>query len=111
MRLNVYIDDAAYAVDVPAQMLDEAEDFFGKIDADMGRGWQMSRDYVEQPNAVQRCQIVADKLLTSMLNGNKTTALLMAAYILKRMPGVTGVDVDTDGEMQNTELLFGTAPR
>ena len=31
----------------------------------------------------------------------------MAGYILKRLPGVTGVVVDTDGEMLNTEIVFG----
>ena len=65
-----------------------------------------SRDYVERPDQVERCQIVADKLLTNIVNQNETAAMLMAAYIIKRMPGVAGVDVDTTGEIQNTELLY-----
>jgi hypothetical protein len=55
---------------------------------------------------LQRCQIVADKLLTSLTQGNEATAMLMASYIALRMPGAVGVDIDTEGEMQNTELLY-----
>lgn len=106
MQLKVLVDDAAYRLDVPDDMLFEADEFFDKMDRDMDRGWQMSREYVERPDPQQRCQIVADKLVTALMNGRKTTALLMAGYILTRSPGVTGVDVDTTGEMQNTELLF-----
>jgi len=65
-----------------------------------------SRDYVERPDPLQRCQIVADKLLTGIMNNNETTAQFMAAYILTRMPGVIGVDVDTSGEIQNTQVLY-----
>lgn len=76
------------------------------MDRDMDGGWQMSREYVEHLDTRQRCQVVADRLLTSLMNGRKNTALIMAAYILTRVPGVTGVDIDTSGEMQNTELVF-----
>ena len=33
--------------------------------------------------------------------------MLMAGYIAQRMPGAIGVDIDANGEMQNTELLYG----
>ena len=72
----------------------------------MDRGWQMSREFVERPDALQRCQIVADKLLTSIVTGNQATAMLMSGYIAQRMPGAIGVDIDATGEMQNTELIF-----
>jgi hypothetical protein len=72
----------------------------------MDRGWQMSREFVERPDRLQRCQIVADRLLTGLTQGNEATAMLMAAYIALKMPGAIGVDVDATGEMQNTEVLF-----
>lgn len=40
------------------------------------------------------------------MQGNESTAMLMAGYIALRMPGAVGVDVDASGEMQNTELLY-----
>ena len=106
MQLKILVDEGEFRLDVPDDMIAEADEFFAKMDRDMDRGWQMSREYVERPDPQQRCQIVADKLVTALLNGRKTTALLMAGYILTRAPGIIGVDVDTTGEMQNTELLF-----
>jgi hypothetical protein len=106
MQLNIYIDDASYTIDVPPEMLEEGEDFFTKMDHDMDQGWQMSRQFVQNPDAIQRCQIAADKILTAMHTGNKKLARLMAAYILRRFPGAKGVQIDTHGEMFNTELIM-----
>ena len=105
MQLKVQIDDNAYAIDVPPDLMREAGEFFAKMDRDMDRGWQMSRDYVDHPNVEQRCQIVADKLLTALMNDKKNTAIMMAGYILSRMPGASEVDIDTSGEMQNTAII------
>ncbi len=106
MRFKVVIGEQVYAIEVPEELLDEAAEFHAALDRDMDRGWQMSRQFVERPDRLQRCQIVADKLLTGIMNGNEATTLLMTAYIALRMPGATGVDIDVSGEMQNTELLF-----
>jgi hypothetical protein len=107
MRFKVIVGEQVFAVEVPEELLGEAREFHEKLDADMDRGWQMSREFVERPDRLQRCQIVADKLLTGLMQGNEATAMLMASYISLRMPGVVGVDIDTEGEMQNTELLYG----
>jgi len=106
MHFKVVIGEQVYAVEVPDDLLQEASEFHTRLDRDMDRGWQMSRQYVEQPDAMQRCQIVADKLLTSIMQNNQATAMLMAGYIALRMPGSIGVDIDTSGEMQNTQLLY-----
>lgn len=106
MRFKVVVGEQVYAVEVPEELLGQAREFHDKLDADMDRGWQMSREFVERPDRLQRCQIVADKLLTGLMQGNEATAMLMASYIALRMPGVVGVDIDTEGEMQNTELLY-----
>jgi len=106
MRFKVIIGEQVYAIDVPEELLLEAAEFHAKLDRDMDQGWQMSRQFVERPDQVQRCQIVADKLLTSIMNGNDATVMLMAGYITSRLPGAIGVDIDVSGEMQNTELLY-----
>ena len=106
MMLNVYVDDRTFQVDVPQELLDEANEFFTRMDRDMDQGWQMSREFVEQPSALNRCQIAADRMLTALHNDNRNLLLLMAGYILTRMPGVRGVDIDTAGEMLNTRLLM-----
>ncbi|MEW6687609.1 MAG: hypothetical protein AB1452_00830 [Pseudomonadota bacterium] len=106
MRFKVIVGEQTYAVEVPEDLLGEAREFHDRLDADMDRGWQMSREYVACPDRLQRCQIAADRLLTGLMQGNEATAMLMASYIALRMPGATGVSIDTGGEMQNTELLY-----
>lgn len=109
MKLNVTLADKVFAVELTTAALQEAEEFFRKMDRDMDRGWQMSREFVENPNVQQRCQIAANRLMTSMSSGNGTMVELMAGYILTRLPGVTAVDIDTGGDMMDTE--FTIAPR
>lgn len=106
MRFEVIVGEQVYAVEVPEELLSGAREFHDRLDRDMDRGWRMGREFVAHPDRLQRCQIVADKLLTSLSQGNEATAMLMASYIALRMPGATGVDVDAQGEMQNTEVLY-----
>ena len=106
MRFRVVIGEQVYAIELPEDLLRDSAEFHARLDADMDRGWQMSREFVERPDPMQRCQIVADKLLTSIMQDNQPTAMLMAAYIALRMPPAIGVDIDTSGEMQNTRLLY-----
>jgi hypothetical protein len=106
MQFRVVIGEQVYAIELPEELLRESAEFHDRLDRDMDRGWQMSREFVERPDRLQRCQIVADKLLTSVTQGNQATAMLMAAYIALRMPGAVGVDIDDAGEMQNTALLY-----
>src|ERR1041385_9254163 len=98
MILKVLIEDQSYRLNVPDETLIEAEDYFRRLDQDMDRGWQMSRDWVPKRDTQQRCQIVADRLLTALETERKPTASLTAAYILRRMPGVTTVRIDTKGD-------------
>lgn len=105
MNLQVYVDDTVLPVALPPTLLEEAADFFARMDRDMDKGWQMGREWVESPNSVQRCQIAADKLLGAIESGNETLKMLMAGYIVSRAPGVAAVRIDTAGEMQETELL------
>jgi hypothetical protein len=106
MKLNIIVDGRTNAFDVPDEILVEAKDFFDKLDADMDRGWQMSRDWVENPNPEQRCQIAADKLLTAIEMDNEKLLMLMAAYILHTMPGVKSVNIDVTGDMNETDIIM-----
>jgi len=106
MILKVVVQDETYPVNVPDRLIAEAGDFFDKLDADMDRGWQMSRDWVDMPTLEQRCQIVGDKMLTAMDHDNSRLMMLLCAYVLARVPGVTGIRIDTNGEMMETELVM-----
>lgn len=107
MRLKVIAEDRTEVVEIPEHVLEQGEEFFAKMDRDMDGGWQMSRVWVDAPTRLDRCQIAADRLLAALEAGNDAMKLLMAGYIVARMPGTTGVRISTDGEMQETEILTG----
>jgi hypothetical protein len=106
MKLDVIIDSKTHRIDVPQDMLTEGESFFQKMDRDMENGWQMGPEFIESPDTAQRCQIAANKLLVSVSAQNQLLVQLMAGYILKRLPGIKTVEIDTAGEMLNTEFIF-----
>lgn len=108
MQFRITVEEQTRILSVPDELVREAEEFFHKMDRDMDSGWQMSREFVEQPNRLQRCQIAANKLLGAVSTGNMALAALMAGYIVARLPGVSGVDIDTTGEMQQTEFSYDT---
>jgi hypothetical protein len=105
-QLSVTVDHRTLAVNVPDDMLAEAQPFYAKMDSDMDRGWQMGPEFVEHPNREQRAQIAAHRLLGSLSAANETMVMLMAGYILSRLPNVSRVDIDTSGEMLHTRFDF-----
>lgn len=107
MKLNIIVDGRTNAFEVPDALLTEAKDFFDQMDADMDKGWQMSRDWVENPTPEQRCKIAADKILGAIETENEKLLMLMAAYILKTMPGVRSINIDITGDMNETDIIMG----
>jgi len=106
MILKVVIEDQIYPITVPEQIISEAGEFFDRIDKDMDNGWQMSREWVQNPNQEQRCQIVGDKMLTAMHNDNQQLMVLLSAYVLARVPTASELRIDSNGEMLETELIL-----
>lgn len=104
MILKAIIDDQSYEIGVPDSLLSRAGAFYDKLDQDMDGGWQMSREWVDKPDRLQRCQIVADKLLTALESENEKLATMMAGYLLTRLPGVESVELDVQGEIQNNRF-------
>ena len=106
MILKVTIDEKTFPLEVDEEMMQRADNAFKKMDDDMSQGWQMSRVWVENPSDLQRCQIAADKMLTAIQQENKATVGLMAAYIMRKLPGITAIDIDTSGDMTLTEIVM-----
>ena len=106
MKLNIIVDGRTNAFEVPDNILVDARDFFEKLDSDMDKGWQMSRDWVAKPDQEQRCQIAANKLLTAIETDNEKLLMLMAAYILRTMPGVKTINIDITGDMNETDIIM-----
>ena len=104
MILTVSFDDKTYDLDVPEKLIADAQDFYSKMNKDMDQGWQVSREWIDNPNVKQRCQIVADKILNAFHDENEQVILLMAGYILKQLPKIRNVEISTDGNISQTEF-------
>ena len=102
--LNVVIDGNMYSVNVEEKILTSAADLFNKMDQDMDKGWTLGRDFVENPNITERCQIVGDKLLTAIEDENEQMKSMMAGYILSRVPNIMTLYIDNTGEIQETQI-------
>ena len=105
MDLKVVMDGNIYAIDIAKDVIEEGESFYSKMDKDMDKGWMMSRDWVESPSQIQRCQIAADRIADSIHAENETLTHLMVGYILTRMENVQEVHIDTDGDMMETQFI------
>jgi len=105
MKLNVYVNETMKQVDVPTEMLRDAESIYTGIDKDLDQGWQMSREWVDKLDILQRCKVVADRLLTAIENENEPSTMLMAGYIMTRMPNVKTVHIATDGDINQTQFV------
>lgn len=106
MKLNIIVDGRTNAFEVPDSLLIEAQDFFDKLDADMDKGWQMSRDWVQNPTPEQRCQIAGNKILTAIETDNEKLLMLMAGYILHTLPGIKSINIDVTGDMNETDVIM-----
>jgi hypothetical protein len=104
MILKVVIDDRLIELNLPASFLEQAQDFFAKMDADMDRGWQVNREWVESPDRLLRAQIAADKLLTALENENENLGRLMAGYILSRVPEIESLELNPAGETRDHRI-------
>ena len=60
MILDVFVGEQAIKIEIPESVLNDAGDFFDKMDRDMDKGWKIGPTYVECPDATMRAQIAAD---------------------------------------------------
>ena len=104
MILKIFVEENEQDIHVPEEILTDAKDYFDMLDKDMDNGYQMSRTWVESPDQVQRCQIVADRILTALESGNKETGTLMAGYVLSRVPNAYAIHLNLEGDMNLYDL-------
>ena len=104
MVLNVVLGEQPIQIDVPEFLISDAIELFTKMDKDMDQGWQMSRIWIDELSDTQRCQVVADRLLTALETENENMKLMMAGYILYKIPAVKSIYIDTEGDMTATEV-------
>jgi len=106
MILDVLVDTQEIKIQIPDEMLTQSQAFFDKMDKDLDSGRRLGPTYIENLDAIQRAQIVADRLLTAIETENTGLAQLMAAYIVTRIKNVKLVNIDIDGDPLNTEIIL-----
>lgn len=104
MILNVVIDDQLLELNIPEDFIEQAQDFFAKMDADMDQGWQVDREWVEKPDTLLRAQIAANKLLTALDNEDHNLGRLMAGYIVSRVTDIENVELNPAGETRDHRI-------
>ena len=104
MHIEIVIGEDVHKVEVPKDLIDNATEVFDKFDNDLAGGWQMSRDWVPCPNTHQRCQIIADRILTAVHHKHQHFIGMACAYIIKKMPHVRRVIIDIDGDITQTQF-------
>ena len=106
MQLNIFIDGRQHPIFVEEQLMSDSSPFFDKMDEDMSRGWQLGREWIEDPDAEARSQIVTERLVTALEHDNQQMYTMMAAYLLARKPGLVAVVVPVNGEIQELEYVI-----
>ena len=97
-------DDKLLELNVPEAFIEEAEDFFARMDADMDQGWQVDREWVEQPDQMLRGLIAANKLFTALENEDHKLGRLMAGYIVSRIPNIDTIELNPAGETRDHRI-------
>lgn len=105
MILHINIDQDSFELEVPPQLLEEARPIFADMDREFDRGQQMGRYWIDKPDDFQRCQVVADKLVSAFYRHDKRNIYIMSSYILHKIPGAREVNVNTEMEMQDIEIV------
>ena len=105
--LNILVDDQERKIHLTQDMIQEAEAILTKMDQDMNKGWQLARQFIDNPTVLQRCQIASNRLLTSLHTGNQATVSLMSCYIVSRLDSVDTVVVNSEGEDDQTLFYDG----
>jgi len=105
VQLNIFIDGRQHPISVDGALISDSEEFFSKLDDDMSKGWQVGREWIEQPTPENYCQIIAERMVTAFEHDNRPMYMMMAAYLLSRKPGLVSINIPTDGEIQETEFI------
>ena len=104
MIINFYAEGRHHPVEVPEFVLQDGESFFAKMDADMDNGWQLGQHWLDKPDGMERCRIVAERMAEALDAGNQQMLALLGGYILRRMPEVRSVRLAEDGDAAETQF-------
>jgi len=107
MLFVVLNDEALLEFDRSKSVPGHQRQYLDNMDSQMDQGIQLGSDFIEDPNALQRSQFVANSLVNMLLKDQYSSAIAMCTYLAKRMPELQQIQCksDTEGEI-SIELIF-----
>ena len=94
-------------LEIDKSQLNEAEDFFKKMDEDMAKGLRMGPEFVESPTLYQRSQIAAQHIVSALDTENYPLMQMMVGYILSRHENCTGLVLGDNGDPNDHQIVMG----
>lgn len=79
-------DDPVLEFDRSKPVPGHQRQYLDNMDSQMDQGIQLGNDFIQQPNALQRSQFVANSLINHILKDEYSVAIAMCTYLAKRMP-------------------------
>ncbi len=104
MNFNITIDDESYTLEVSEGLMQELKPVHEGMDAEYDKGIQLGRYWIEKPNLEQRCQFVANKVVSAIHQENIRLFYTTASYILKQFPNLKQVTVSSDFEISDIDI-------
>ena len=81
--------------------------YLDNMDSQMDQGIQLGSDFIQQPNASQRSQFVANSLINHLFKDEYSVAIAMCTYLGKRMPDLKQVKCKGEEDKElSIELVF-----
>ncbi len=79
--------------------------YLDNMDAHMDQGIHLGADFIEDPNALQRSQFVANSLVNMLFKEQYSTAIAMCTYLAKRLPDLQQIQCKGDITEPTTDKL------
>jgi len=83
--------------------------YLDQLDQDMDEGFMLGDVRVDDPNAVQRAQFIANHLVNAIEDDNDAVIAATCAYLANRLPSLKQVRATDSDEGMTIDLIFDQA--
>jgi hypothetical protein len=80
-------------------------EFLDKTDQNMNAGIYLGNDFIEQPDVLQRAQVMAGHLVQALKDDNEQVIAMTTAYLATRLPELKQVKI-TEQDDTMVDLVF-----
>ncbi len=100
-------DEALLEFDRSKPVPGHQRQYIDNMDSQMDQGIQLGKDFIQNPNALQRSQFVANSLVNHLLKEKYSVAIAMCTYLAKRMPELKQIKCKEESDKSlSIELVF-----